>query len=226
MTGPAISAPQGSAHLADPSRLLPPASRLIGPFLSPLPAPTCARRMQRSPRQCPNAANSSLKRMSGRFPLKESMSSMQVQRQRPREDVGRDGSVAATSQGCPGHQKLGGAGRSVPQNLRGQCGPANALLSDSWPPELRENKLSPSLWQFVMVATGNQNSKVTGFGCPRVGGSHTISSRQASCSTWVEGRRAWTNEPNPSVPSGKSQPRQHSTRQRAACLQTSLLLSP
>lgn len=55
-----------------------------------------------------------------------------------------------------------------------------------------------------MAATRNQHSKVTGFGHPHTGRSHATSSSQANRTLRVEGRRTWTNNPNPSMPSQKS----------------------
>lgn len=74
---------------------------------------------------------------------------------------------APANQGIPRtdsqHQEPG-RGRTLPEHLQRQCGPANTLISDILPPELGDRTLrlfkAPSLWYFVTAAPGREYSCV------------------------------------------------------------------
>ena len=46
---------------------------------------------------------------------------------------------AQARQGLPASSAAGRGGKDPPPDLESECGPADALISDCWPPELGEN---------------------------------------------------------------------------------------
>ena len=84
--------------------------------------------------------------------------------------MSQDGSDVATSQGMPriarNHQKLGkGHETDSPPEPPEGTSPADTLISDLEPPELRENTFPlfkpPTKWGVVMAAQASQYTKET-----------------------------------------------------------------
>lgn len=203
-----------------------PASCLQTGWALPFPFTSshCAWRTQRSARQCPHAASSSLKGLSGRFHLRGACPPCRRRGQGPVRTAAETGVSQPQAKGARATRSWRGR-KECPPEPSGDT--ANTLLSGFWSPELGEHKLPPSLWSFVMVATGNQNSKATGFGCPHAGG-HTRPPHARPAAGQKAGERGRMNQTRlcqPERAQSQGQPRQHSPSQRAACTLASLLLS-
>lgn len=62
-----------------------------------------------------------------------------MEKMRPREDGSRDGNCAASSHGCPEPTEAGRDKEELlllPEPLERECGLADTLISDCWPPNL------------------------------------------------------------------------------------------